>query len=75
MDCREYLERLCWQKLVRDKIFKKFLVTKDLELILDLEKKYQEFSLKIWVSKGLENTTEPKFFPIISPNSIIPLCV
>lgn len=55
MDCREYLERLCWQKLVRDKIFKKFLETKDLELILDLEKKYQEFGLKIWVSKGLEN--------------------
>jgi len=55
MDCKEYLERLCWQKLVRDKIFKKFLETKDLELILDLEKKYQEFGLKIWVSKGLEN--------------------
>jgi hypothetical protein len=55
MDCRQYLERLCWQKLVRDKNFREFLVTKDLELILELEKRYGAFGFKIWVSKGLEN--------------------
>jgi|GEM_PF-4742074 len=47
MHYREYLEKLLWQKLIRDKDFLDCYKTRDPELKSKLEDKYKAFGLKI----------------------------
>jgi len=67
MNQADYFQKLVWQRLIRDRLFGKWLKSGEPELKKELEDKYSAFSLRIEDDEGRHIWIDPRLIRTLTP--------